>query len=292
MATINYRFKGHEKFPLREGWLNKGMAVAFENNETAFKDSEGPDRLGVGTNMVKSIKYWLKAFELIEDKGLKLTEFGRIIYENDMYLEDDFTWWLLHSTLAKSIKNATTWYLFFNKCDIEEFSRENLKKIIYTEAQLLTGNPELKELAINDDIDVLINMYCKNTDKDNDPEDKIISPMSKLGLLKKIGDNYVKEQPALNSFSEWIILYELFSMFEMEKTDNISIDRFSTGELGVGRLYNLSKVAINEYLDLLEKQDFIRVVRTAGLDIIYKSENEDISAKDIIIKYYNEFRTR
>lgn len=27
---VIYKLKGHEKFPLREGWINKGLSVAKE----------------------------------------------------------------------------------------------------------------------------------------------------------------------------------------------------------------------------------------------------------------------
>ena len=42
----------------------------------------GTDILGVGTNMVKSIRFWLNAFQLIKESpknGAVLTELGEII---------------------------------------------------------------------------------------------------------------------------------------------------------------------------------------------------------------------
>ena len=48
----DYKIKGHEKFPLREGWLTKGMQ-AIEKPSRVFTSNDGPDILGVGTNMVK-----------------------------------------------------------------------------------------------------------------------------------------------------------------------------------------------------------------------------------------------
>lgn len=54
---VIYKLKGHEKFPLREGWINKGLSVAKEKGTHIFLESQGPDMLGVGTNMVKSIRY-------------------------------------------------------------------------------------------------------------------------------------------------------------------------------------------------------------------------------------------
>ena len=88
-----YRFKGHESFILREGWLNKGL-FEIEKDAKVFSENYGADELGVGPNMAKSIRYWLKTMNLTEDKpkeGTKLTELGRIILTGDPYLEDIFT---------------------------------------------------------------------------------------------------------------------------------------------------------------------------------------------------------
>ena len=52
-----YRFKGHESFILREGWLNKGL-FEIEKNAKVFSENYGADELGVGPNMAKSIRYW------------------------------------------------------------------------------------------------------------------------------------------------------------------------------------------------------------------------------------------
>lgn len=64
---VNYKLKGHEKFPLREGWLNKGL-MAVSINPKVFSGNEGHDHLGVGTNMVKSIRHWMQSCNLIEKR--------------------------------------------------------------------------------------------------------------------------------------------------------------------------------------------------------------------------------
>ena len=49
---VKIRLQGHEKFVLREGWLNKGI-MQVKNNPTVFLGKEGPDVFGIGNNMVK-----------------------------------------------------------------------------------------------------------------------------------------------------------------------------------------------------------------------------------------------
>ena len=98
---VIYKLKGHEKFPLREGWINKGLSVAKEKGTHIFLESQGPDMLGVGTNMVKSIRYWMQACGLLVKDGNKeiLSDMAEIIYMNDPYLEDIFSLWILHSNI-------------------------------------------------------------------------------------------------------------------------------------------------------------------------------------------------
>ena len=60
------KMKRHESFSIREGWLVKGIKAFVENNKV-FSASDATDILGIGTNMVKSLKYWLLATTLIEE---------------------------------------------------------------------------------------------------------------------------------------------------------------------------------------------------------------------------------
>ena len=50
----------------------------------------------------------------------------------------------------------------------------------------------------------------------------------------------------------------------------------------------MTAVTANELLDKLDALDYIRVNRTAGLDVIYKIKN--ITAKDVIKEYYKKIR--
>lgn len=59
MGKNKYRFKGHESFILREGWLNKGL-YEVDRNPKVFSENYGADALGVGPNMAKAIRYWLR----------------------------------------------------------------------------------------------------------------------------------------------------------------------------------------------------------------------------------------
>ena len=62
------KLKGHETFAIREGWLSKGL-IEVDKNEKVFSKNFGADTLGVGSNMAKAIRYWLKAGDFTKETG-------------------------------------------------------------------------------------------------------------------------------------------------------------------------------------------------------------------------------
>ena len=276
----DFKIKGHEKFSLREGWLTKGMK-AVEHPSRVFTSDRGPDELGVGTNMVKSIRYWMQAFKLINEDskyGSKLSELGEIIFQHDLFIEDSFTIWLLQSQISKNSVKATTWYLFFNACEAEEFKKEELFGVLRKELIAFAGTDSFPDASLKDDIDVLLNMYSRNNDIE-DPEDKNKSPLASLGLIKKDKDTYIRVQPDLRTINDSLILYEIYDL--LNDQPSISIDDISRRAKNV---YQINRVSLNNYLDSLDNKGCIKVVRTAGLDVIYPVIKK--TPLDIIRDYY------
>jgi hypothetical protein len=286
MASINkvkIRLQGHEKFPLREGWINKAL-IEVPNNAGVFLKKDATDTFGIGSNMVKSLRYWMKAFGLMEENGASgahLTDIGEIIAEYDPYLEDLFTLWIMHSYIAKNREEATTWYMYFNRCDAEDLEKSEIEAILLREIKKYAAGQSFSEKSLSNDVDVLLNMYSKNREQ-SDPEDKNVSPFSQLSLIKCIDGRYVKCHPNKKTFSEMVVLYELMQL--LEDKDSISIEDAVLGDKGLANIYNLTSVMANDYFDRLDAAGFIRVNRTAGLDVIYPVKR--MKLKDILEEYY------
>lgn len=85
---VKMRLQGHEKFLLREGWINKGLRI-IPTQSDAFIVKEAPDIFGIGNNMVKSLRYWMKSMGLTNENGSELSALGKIIAKYDPYLEKD-----------------------------------------------------------------------------------------------------------------------------------------------------------------------------------------------------------
>lgn len=282
---VNIKLKGHEKFPLREGWMSKGLFAGKEKGTHVFLESQGPDVLGVGTNMVKSIRYWMQACGMLEKDGNKerLSDMAELIFEKDPYFEDIFSLWLLHSNIAKNIEMATVWYMFFNRFKADFFTKTDLQGKMKQELFNYVGQ-QVTESSLKDDIDVLLNMYSKGEIRNEDPEDKIVSPLSVLGIVKKEHETYYKEQPDLRKIDNALVLYEISCLFENEKS--LSIERIAAGEKSLGAIYHMTMVTVNKYLDMLEALGYIRVDRTAGLDMVYPLNIKE--PLEILKDYYNK----
>lgn len=179
------KFSGHETFPLRQGWLHKGMKMLTETPDY-WKDEFVADWLGVGSNMAKSIRHWMISSDLAEIKNgssLQATDFGRLVFDKDPFFLDEGTWWMLHANLVVDKNRVTTWYWFFNHFAQPRFD----KAMALTQLrQYLEYNGSRMPSAATLDRDILclLASYSKVVPYDHhDPEDSKESPFTELGLL-------------------------------------------------------------------------------------------------------------
>ena len=132
------KFRAHDTFFIRKGWLSKGMRCVSNKPDVFVSRDENPmDVLGIGANMVKALRYWLQAVGITTEpnKGKRtqtFTELGKLILENDTYIEELGTLYLLQYQLASQKDEATAWYFFFNEFGALEFSREDFVSALQT----------------------------------------------------------------------------------------------------------------------------------------------------------------
>lgn len=286
MAEKKYRFKGHESFILREGWINKGLREVAEN-QFLFQENYGADVLGVGPNMAKSLRYWMRCAKLLKEKGkdgVYLSELGEKLKEKDPYLEDVFSLWLLHCNIVKNQEQATAWHIFFNDYDEMEFTREGLEREMLKKVKGLEGIGEFSEKSVENDCEALLRMYVKKSDRESDPEEKNISPFGKFELLKQKGKYYWKNQPALHMLPAEIVWYLLGDCVSEE--NSVSIDDLLVMPGSPGNILNLKRTGLVEKLEELEAKGYIAMNRTAGLDMVYLVEKK--TGAEIVETYFEE----
>ena len=294
LKKSNIKLKGHESFYLREGWLRKGIK-SIESNSNLFSLNESTDLLGVGSNMVKSIKYWLLAMDLIKEKKIHggrkefviNEDLGYLINKYDPYFEDRFTLWILHYNLCKNFKSASSWYMFFNRFKLSTFTKSDLFVGLESEFTKLCGEGSFSSKSLMDDCSCILKSYYTDNDEDFNPEINFVCPLGELNLIDKKVKNgesyYTKIKPSKEKLDKLAILYVIL---DNSIKHNTNIEDILNNECNVGSIFNLDRNLLNEYLDELEKSQYISVNRTAGLNTIYIDKS--LSLNKILNMYYSD----
>lgn len=288
------KFRGHETFFIRKGWLYKGMSNVVRE-PAVFQGAAGNpmDVLGIGANMVKSLRYWLTATKLTSEpksgkRSQELTELGKIIYENDPYMEELGTIWLVHYMLATNEEDATSWYLFFNEFNKTEFDEEDFQSCVVKYIRMREGAAMPSDRAVDDDFNCVINTYVPRIRLNParvHPESNIDSPLGELELVdivdKKKGI-FKKSVPKLEMLPDLVLLAAIINANEGVK--EVKISTLQSERNQVGKLFNLDSISLINALYKLEKTEYIKVIRTAGLDVIQITT--DMNFLDCVKEYY------
>lgn len=178
-------FQGHNTFLCRLSWLKKGYD--FIEAENGFNDADAVVKLGVGKNMVDSVRYWLRAFGLTNEADELRAVAHQLLGPDgyDPYLEDNATLWYLHYLLVKTGR-ASLYHFVFNELRKEgfSFSRAQLQQFVVRRNAELGGNA-LNENTLDSDLTVFVRSYAPSgRDKDKfDIEDESTGLLQDLGLL-------------------------------------------------------------------------------------------------------------
>ena len=168
------KFRAHDTFFIRRGWLSKGLCNVDKDAEVFISKEKNPtDILGIGSNMVKALRYWMQAVGLTEEpksgkRPQHFTEFGRIIFANDKYIEEMGTLFLLQYKLA---------------------TKENF--VMALKNYLLEKNLELPaDRSLEDDFNCIINTYARRQSNVRvSPEFNIDCPFRQLSLIEILNEN-------------------------------------------------------------------------------------------------------
>lgn len=270
------RFRAHDTFFIRKGWLSKGIRNV-QNDPTVFMGTNGNpmDILGIGANMVKALRYWLQVVGLTQEPNVgrrtqTLTPLGEIIAEHDPYIEELGTLWLLHYKLATNQSDATAWYYFFNEFRLNEFTCDDFVAQLSSYVRL--NGEEIAEKSLKDDYNCIINTYVPRTKFSPEkvqPESNIDCPLGELALIDIVDKKakiYRKATPKKDTIPPLILLATLAEQACDQK--EIRISAIQNALCSAGRVFNLDIITLTELLYKIEFLGYIKVERTAGLDIV------------------------
>ncbi|MBL1408698.1 DUF4007 family protein [Sphingobacterium faecale] len=286
MAKLS--FSGHETFPCKIYWLKKGYD--FVRAEKKFTDDDAVVDLGVGKNMVTSIRYWSRAFGIIDESD-QITKFGDFIFSDnngvDTYLEDTLTLWLLHYHLLKTEK-ASIYPMVFNglRRERSEFTKERL--LGYLNRQIDDASTTFSDNTLQSDVKVFFGNYTKFGS--SDIEDAYSTILQELGLIEhyqrtdttdKLVDVYVFNMRPKNIPIEAL----LYVILDGEKYgSSITVSHLANDYNSVGNTFLLTESLITEYMRSVPLE-YGNYSETAGNPVLQIVSGLD--KYQILRNYYN-----
>ncbi len=283
-------FSGHESFQCRHLWLKKGYD--FIRQGKSFNSEDAVVDLGVGKNMVGAIRYWLRAFDLLEDQN-EPTVLADLLLEDegyDPYLEDDATLWLLHYHLIKK-GFATTYSLIFNELRKEriEFTEEHFIKFVQWKSE--TTMPfQFNPNTIKSDFGIFQKLYV-GSEALKDKEDIISGILADLKLVRTLDRSgnqtfYHIEETEREELPPEIILYAILDNEEYGMS--VNFETMMTGHNSPGSIFAINRTGLLQKIEALvqnPKFKFLVFKDDAGVrELQFKNKPESPSI--ILNTYY------
>ena len=271
-----YRFGGHQSFALRTAWLPKAAQAIHEGDDVFSDPLRGVVRLGLGKNMVESLRAWVEAYGIaIRHEGKwALTALGKALLGPggyDRFLEDEQTLWLLHWNIATLRENPFfAWELLINRWSERFFTTSEVMIAFAREAERALR--PLSSVSARQHFDVWLHTYLRG--RNGRGEEGIDSPLSSLGLVTRAGDRETaqgRREPvfAFDLDPKLVISDALFAYclhdwwsnaFEFEET--VSLSSIAFGHGAPGRVFRMPEG------EVLARVMRLAAGRGAGIELI------------------------
>lgn len=283
---VKYTFSGHESFPCKTLWLKKGYDFVVAGND--FNSPGAVVELGVGKNMVASIRFWLKAFGITEND--KITWLGDYLFDEsngkDKYLEDIATLWLLHFNLVFS-EESTLYKMFFCGVQRERTHFEREQVLTYVKLRMVEVNKMtlFNANTVKKDIGVLLQNYAlpRKAQSNEDFSSLLID----LDLIRQSseGKGYYFNVDGKRKVTKEIFLYGLLKLKEQEGDNTIPFD---TIQERVGLVFCMQDFETVEMLTLLasDYSAYFAYSDVAGIKQVQFIK--DLDVKQVLDNYYGK----
>ncbi len=280
-----YTFSGHESFYCKSLWLKKGYDFVPANKD--FNAPSAVVDLGVGKNMVSSIRYWLRAFGLL-DEG-ELTETANYLFDDnngkDPYIEDLGTLWLLHYLLIRT-ELASIYKLFFvdfHKEKNSEFTKDQLLLFLKRKNAETSYGHLYNENTVRRDIGVLLQNYI--VPQLGKPNEDFSALLINLNLIRQTEDEDKAMYFNLKGKNELIPEIFLYAIIDDKKEEQIvSFEKL----MDLALIFCLSKTElIDTILLLVEKYpNSLRYTDDGGIKQLFFLKKMD--KNKVLENYYTQ----
>ncbi len=306
-ANTKPQFSGHETFALRHGWLKKYFDLVKESHQQE-KTEGSPQttldqaiiKLGVGKNMLSSMKYWALAVGMINKENKLSPEYQEILEDTglDPWLENSNTLWFIHYQLSTN-PSLFLYYMVFNHIDLFKFDKDDLKKFIKSkylfykyDTKYKYFQAELNEQTLEKDIDCLLRLYSVSFNQSHlsskiSYEEKIESPMTELLLIElNSKGQYDFKYKSKSNLSIYTFIYALLLLYKRHNANSINFDTICYDPLSPGRIFVLDENTVAYYIQLLRKDwsQYFKWDETAGLKTLAFIFDQDTKQDHLIEK--------
>lgn len=263
-------FTGHQTFALRTGWLKKGIDALHLVGPDVFGRDDALVTLGVGKNMVQSIRHWLIATRMATEnhqpsgRSMQATSLGAALFgceaspggqKNsgwDPFLEDDATLWLLHWQLAGPGSMAYSWIWTFSHFRSADFTKAMLLESLEISADVRLPKPPSRE-TMTRDLECLLHTYVVAAESTS-VLDTIDCPLNTLGLIRpSVNQHYRFNTGPKPMLPPEIFLYAMIQFWQWRGSDRtLTTHDLTYAEGSPGRIFKLDADSILYYLDDLD----------------------------------------
>lgn len=283
--SLKYTFSGHESFPCKSLWLKKGYDFVIQEKD--FNSPNAVVDLGVGKNMVSSIKYWLKVFGIYDNNGM--TQLGEYLFNDehgrDRFLEDLASLWLLHFTLIFS-GEASLYQMFFIDFQRERKQFERNQVVDSIQRRLREEGKEnfFNSNTVKKDVGVLLQNYClprKNSYTNEDFSSLLID----LDLIRHKENKEDKKEYFFNIEGKRQVAPEIFfyGLLQMKGEDNtIPYDVLQT----LGLIFCMTDLETIEMLKLISERYSNHVTYSDVAGIRQMQFTNEIEPFTVLNDYY------
>jgi len=273
-------FGRHQTFAVRYGWLSKGFQ-AIKRDPNILRAEDAIAELGVGKNMVESISFWLRAFQLVDEVSVKPTELGNKLFSArgyDPFLEDEATIWLLHWLLCSNPYQATSWYWFFNKFHKTEFTNDEIATALTDFVkENVREDKQPSSKTLKTDAGLLTRMYTTTASNAKSPiEESLDSPLSQLRLIEATPKDrlFVSRPIHRSSIPAAIIGFAITQRFAESQVEVLPIEdlMYARAEIpAVGAIFRLTEQGLLAKIEELVERypSLMKVSETAGVHQVY-----------------------
>ena len=190
-----YKISGHESFACRYTWLPKAVRGLESNPRLLSDDDQAMVDLGVGKNMVRSIRFWSQVAGVVttakRGSGQCLSEFGQALLGkggHDEFMEDIRTLWLIHWNLSTAVNNPLlAWDFLLNRWQEPELVPSVVIRALHKEAA--RQDDGLSAVTIDQHWDTFLHTYFPTRGRKGDvQEDNLDSPLTELELIIRVGE--------------------------------------------------------------------------------------------------------